>query len=294
VFNPSFETHSVCPSTLSSNGDDQVSRINGWSSSNNTPDFYDVCSTTSITSVPKNVLGYQYAYDGTSYTGIVVYNKNTFFRETISSKLTNSLTIGVKYFISFKISLAEDVNYNFCGINKVGLLLSTKKYDLINTSPINNFAHIYSSNIDIDTINWKTISGVIVADSNYQYVNIGNFFDDSNINYSVLNSVASDSYYYIDDIRISTDSILGLALKLNEKTYQETGIKVYPNPTTDKILIKSLHQIQKIFLFDEVGKEIIGIERVETLDLSHLQNGFYFLKIEYNNSQTVYKKVIKT
>ncbi|MCW3077477.1 MAG: hypothetical protein JWO32_2086 [Bacteroidetes bacterium] len=290
--NPSFESYTSCPNTLSSNGDDEVARVTEWYSSNNSPDFFNTCSTTTICGVPNNIIGSQSAFDGNSYCGFIAYNKSSFYREIISAALSTSMTIGIKYFVSFKVSLGEDNNFKFCGVNNLGILLSTKKYDLVNLSPINNYAHIYASTIVTDTLNWTKISGIINADSNYKYLNIGNFFDDINTSKTILNPTASDSYYYIDDVRISTDSLFGLSTGLEEIDW-ENQINIYPNPTIDKIKIGTKIPVLKLCLFDNIGRLMIINENVKELNVEDLSEGLYFLKLELPNNQIIIKRVIK-
>lgn len=65
------------------------------------------------------------------------------------------------------------------------------------TTLMSNSAHVYSDSLLNDTANWVQIKGSFIADSAYQYVVIGNFFDDFNTD--TLNC-SSASYAFIDMI----------------------------------------------------------------------------------------------
>ena len=79
-------------------------------------------------------------------------------------------------------------------------------------------------------MNWTTISGSFISDSAYQYVSIGNFFDDANTTLIQMQDTVFDrsAYYYIDDAYVSSDSLAG---GIAEQDVQG-NIKTYPNPFT--------------------------------------------------------------
>ena len=62
-------------------------------------------------------------------------------------------------------------------------------------------------------------------------------------------------------------------------------IKIYPNPTTGEIVVSGQLSDVSVEVFDIVGKKQesrkseIGKSEIE-IDISHLSNGIYFLKID--------------
>ena len=200
VFNPSFEIYDTCPTAYA-----QIYRLNGWEASLNTPDYFNVCaSAASTVGVPNVYHGYQLPATGNAYCGFVYYNMGGNYREVISSQLTTSLTIGQKYFISFKSSYAAGPSLYGVANNKMGVKFSTVLYNSSSPPPINNFAHVYSSVIITDTTNWIKTIGSFIADSSYQYINIGNFFDDAHTD-TIRLTGSGNNYYYLDDITVSTE-----------------------------------------------------------------------------------------
>jgi len=204
VYNGNFEDYTICPS--SSGG---VQNCVGWFSAASSPDYFNVCASSMAFLVPNNSWGYQQPYDGNAYMGGATYFQNYAYREPVRGTLIESLVAGTTYYVSFKVSLAE--MQSNCGSNKIGALFTTLQYtNLSNPAPIVNYAQVYTNDIITDTANWTTVSGTFVADSAYNYVMIGNFFDNSQTDIHILGSQLNSlySYYYIDDVCVSTDASL--------------------------------------------------------------------------------------
>jgi len=206
VPNPSFEDYTSCP-----NGSGQVNKATGWDSYNSSPEYFHYCST--VVSVPDNWgFGYQCSATGNAHCGFIAYNPwSPNNRELIGRQLSNALIPGEIYYVNMKVSLGEWSN---CATNKLGILFSTIPYDGPSSPPINNSSHIYASAIITDTINWLTITGSFIADSAYEYIIIGNFFDDANTDTSINdNSNLCKSYYFVDDVCVSMDSLTCVDIK---------------------------------------------------------------------------------
>jgi putative ABC transport system permease protein len=57
VVNPSFETHSLCPSNTGADVDKAI----GWDTCRSSADYFHTCGTNSFSQIPKNYFGYTYA-----------------------------------------------------------------------------------------------------------------------------------------------------------------------------------------------------------------------------------------
>ncbi|MCE9539028.1 MAG: T9SS type A sorting domain-containing protein [Bacteroidetes bacterium] len=301
VPNPSFEQYSNCPHL--SQQDCLLSSVTSWYSAGYTPDYFNSCDSPSGSfecGTPQNFAGYQYPASGNGYAFIGTYAVMTYpnLREYLGTKLINPLEIGKKYFVSFKISRAD--RFVYCATNKVGALFSTVSYNLgsdsCNFSPgllPHNFAHVYSTQIITDTANWTTITGSFIADSAYQYIIIGNHFDDNNTDTSICSNNNSESYYYIDDIYVSIDSTNGI-----EQNNVEQHISVYPTITDDIVFVQiNVPTETNIKIYDLFGKLIvsqISLPSVKNkISLSKYDVGIYILSVNINNT-TITKKIIKT
>jgi len=84
-----------------------------------------------------------------------------------------------------------------------------------------------------------------------------------------------------------------------EETELEIGITIYPNPTQDRLFIKtetSQKKPLKFSLYNLQGKLIIQeslVAEYESFDLSNLSTGVYLVHIIDNNGKKVSRKIIK-
>ena len=103
-------------------------------------------------------------------------------------------------------------------------------------------------------------------------------------------NAANKSVNLLDAIQIvKNDDLLIESVSIDKK------IIVYPNPTSGKLNIKSDSLIQGIELIDISGRQILSQQKdfhEETIDVSQLLSGVYFLNIKVEG-KTVTKKIIK-
>ena len=112
VSNPSFETYNTCP-----NNGAQIYFSNGWYqpvkylglsvNQCSSSEYYNTCTLNSSIFVPANQGGFQYAKSGFGYAGIALAVPESDYQEYIATSLTDTLTNGKNYFVSFFISLAD-------------------------------------------------------------------------------------------------------------------------------------------------------------------------------------------
>jgi hypothetical protein len=292
VLNPSFEEYFQCP-----NGLIQLDRCKYWESFGNTPDYFNACATNGVT-LPNSVFGFQYAHNGAAVAGLIPYRIPTSpdgpnYREFIGSQLVNNLIIGQKYFFSFY------VNYSFyhpnqaMACNNLGLLFSTVSFNTNNPPPLNNFANIHESAILTDTVNWIKVSASFVADSAYEFVILGNFFDDQHTDTLSFTSAPDSPYYYIDDVCVTTDSIyneiwtssFGNALVFD---YQF----LYPTLSSGIFHIGKIPK--QIQVFNTAGQFIYEYKEFSSnvIDLSFLNSDLYIIHILYNDQKISNQKIL--
>lgn len=100
---------------------------------------------------------------------------------------------------------------------------------------------------------------------------------------------------------VGKDLTPGLPLEINPdlspcnnlsiSDYHLFSASIYPNPTSDKILINSSLTINKVEVYNVLGHKV-GVYNAKTIDLSNQADGIYFVKI-YSKSMITTKKVIK-
>jgi hypothetical protein len=310
VPNPSFESYTLCPTSFTGSSNNFDGLINWWVSSPS-PDYFNACANTytnGCVGVPYNGYGYQKAYSGAAYCGFYTMNNinsssPTNYREYLSTQLTSTLTIGTKYYFSMQVSCAITYDTSFtlyctqgpnAAINKIGALFTTNKYDLSHNLSYRNFAHVYANTVIADTANWTQIKGSFISDSTYQYISLGNFFDDShtdtlslirtpNWHNPQLNYV---SYYYIDEIIVSTDSLLTAGI--NKPPSSVNDILIYPNPAENGVIhVKVAYPYSDILIYDYYGTLVKETKTnvSNDVDVSELANGMYLIKIKNNKQQ---------
>jgi len=281
VPNPSFESYTLCPHSAS------LSNIyaSAWTNCGITPDYFNACCTHSFCgikdcSVPYNYAGYQLAASGQAYCGLVVYVNSQFqsnVREFIGAQLLSPLTVGVKYYVSFKACRAIGTCFSSnIATNKLGIKFSMTSYNQFSPPPLNNFAHIFSSAIISDTTNWTMIKGSFVADQNYTHILVGNFFNDINTDTLSVGTPEITGYYFVDDFVVGTDSLTELLTDIEVNDNTQEVFQLLPNPSQSSITVqfnnpnRTLHTFK---MYDLNGTEVFSISNISSNTFTVSRNG---------------------
>lgn len=285
VPNPSFENYSACVDFP-----DQVYKATGWYAYRGTPDYFNSCDTVdTLCSVPKNAWGYQTPHFGNAYCGFFSFgipNATANYREIIGAQLINPLSIGTKYYVSFYINMTYGSYYTTrIATNKIGALFSTIPFNTAsNPEPINNFSHVYTDSIVTDTLGWFHVFGSFIADSTYDYIGIGNFFDATHTDTILFENPTLGSYYFVDDVCVSTDSLC-----LNFNSISETNsiplINIYPNPSEGRIFIKStVDDILQADVYDICNRKIKSSKVNNSKSFIDVdENGIYLISVSFKD-----------
>ncbi len=86
-------------------------------------------------------------------------------------------------------------------------------------------------------------------------------------------------------------SSLSNTLGVNEVVINEKNILVYPNPTSDFIYLKTSLLIEKVELYDALGKSVLKTKNINKIPVNNLSKGVYLLKI-YSENKSISKKII--
>ncbi len=203
--NPSFEEHSYCPVNFNQG---QMEIVKDWrQASQGTADYFNACSR--LVGVPDNSFGYQEAKEGEGFLGLISFapSKRN-YREYMQAKLTQPMSGGQLYCVSFFISSADRAEYVSDGLGAVFTEHKVKnpEYGHIPMTPhLSNPA----GNILDDSESWILLSDVFEAKGKEQYVTIGNFLPDTKIDIKRRNLIEDgqkrkweSAYYFIDDLSI--------------------------------------------------------------------------------------------
>lgn len=86
-----------------------------------------------------------------------------------------------------------------------------------------------------------------------------------------------------------------LCLDLGTETIQEQTTMLYPNPASDILFIKTdgVTATSNIDFYDIMGKKVFSTFNQAEINIGHLPNGLYFVKIESDKSSQTNKLIIK-
>jgi len=122
-----------------------------------------------------------------------------------------------------------------------------------------------------------------VLDANDVWNNLAPTIDD-------VNNILSYDFTELVGFKQVTASASSATLTIKTETLNDI-VRVYPNPTTDKIIIVS-NSPQHATLFNTVGQKILESNALE-LDVTDLPTGFYLLNLQNTKNQISTFKIIK-
>jgi hypothetical protein len=86
-------------------------------------------------------------------------------------------------------------------------------------------------------------------------------------------------------------SVFPVPTYLNNNSFNQNPISIYPNPTNGMVTVESNDRIDSLELWDIQGRKLIT-QKNKIIDLTSFQKGTYFLKIKTNNQQQT-QQIIK-
>ncbi|MBV6460533.1 MAG: hypothetical protein HJHJAOHD_00648 [Flavobacteriales bacterium] len=188
---------------------------NFWSEPDwSTPDYFNECNNfvyKNVAGVPQNRFGYEFAFTGNAYIGLVVFENYSSIREYIQGTLKESLKEDTIYCISFRISHADSTNY-YINANNIGIWFIDYKSDYTITPYLTDSLTYIQQKVSFvqEDFYIENDSGWIELKMNYKakgdekYFVIGNFALTSNIDTLKKNntSISKNSCYYLDEVSI--------------------------------------------------------------------------------------------
>ena len=239
--------------------------------------------------------------NGKGYLGMFTYASGN-YREYIETELTQTLTPGNSYLISFY------VNKNFNApqvMNKIGALLTTDKVLVTNNSSTNFFGSnlpfepqvAWNDSFYVQGDKWYNVSAIIVADKPYKFLTIGNFETNSGTN--IQNSGSNipgqffaqpASYINIEDVVVAEvpavidDSCKATVAAIPTiKQPVKSTLLIYPNPARSTINW-SLNELNNkeftVEVFSLTGQIIYTAKTKSTsLSIEKYLPGIYFMRV---------------
>jgi len=162
----------------------------------------------------------------------------------------------------------------------------------------NNFTHI--ANQPIELVLFEIISdmgngnnpatGQIILAENSDPNIIPNFYE-SFMNINLQDGNGTQDYF--GEHTPGSNSINFETLSVGENILETVDISIYPNPASEFINIESTKTIDKIELYDLLGKRVLRTTETNQIKINHLPNGVYLLKVFSDNKSITKKIVIK-
>lgn len=247
---------------------------------------------TALTNVPTvtnqngSDLGvFEVTLNGTTYKSISAYNDG-FYLNRVASQPTTTLVANTAYTMTVKVGVGNTTDDELVDVyidyNNDGSFNTTNER-IHQTAAANG-----KKNGDVFTINFTTpASGDFINSQKLRMRVISGF--DNGVD-TIANSYTSD-VGNIEDYSVVFNPVLAVAY--NEINSNE--IKIYPNPTNIILNIsnETNNELTSVTIFDTLGKQVFKGSSSEKVFVGNLENGIYFLKLEFNNNSVITKRFIK-
>ena len=221
VLNGSFEQHINCPYEA-----DQIKYAHYWNSIDTSwspgdiilpshcgcyPEYINICGT-GICTAPNGSGFYQNPRSGNGMAQSEVYYDYGIAGldeyNYLQGKLSNHLTIGQSYCVTFFVNKE---NYTSYSINKIGAYLDDGTIDTCHNCDVPQTQYtpqILDTTIVSDTFGWVKIQGSFIAIGTEKFITIGDFFDTGNVNKIAYSGVGYTGLYLFDDVSvIASDAV---------------------------------------------------------------------------------------
>ena len=275
----------------------------GWFSTAGSGDYFLSCLPYgAFNGVPLSMIAFQYPQDGSAYVGVITYHDNG-SREYFAIELAEPLQVGATYYASFYASASwngsETNPQCWVASSGVGMHFSmqAQQWEFPDPMPpIANSAQIYAPEILADTVNWVLVSGSFVADSAYQYVIIGNHFDNPNTDTIHFGNFPWNpaAHMLIDNVCVSLDPV-GCPLAVGVLEARFDGVVLFPNPAVSEVRLSGLTQNTHLWIRDALGRLVwAGSTTTGTwhMDVGRWARGVYSLRMDQGGTQRTFKFVL--
>lgn len=295
VPNPSFEEYLECPYSTA----EFHTQVLDWYSFAVTPDYFHSCSNDleAYAGVPANAWGFQWPITGEAYAGFITYSYNINEREYMACPLIENLEIGEEYYVMFYVSLIDggDIDYWHCASDHFGakFFIDPEYTPEVSDNPYlpENSADIEYNEMITDTDNWKLIDGWFTAVQEYNWLALGNFYDDDHSDTMQLGYWEGClAIYYVENVCVAKNPEDCDYLKqesdvnsVDEPNDPENSILVFPNPSSGLFQVESSSPLTAIRVYNPIGQLIlnkkVGGQR-STINGTIWSKGLYIIEVE--------------
>jgi hypothetical protein len=248
---------------------------------------------------------YVYPHSDSSCIGLSVYSKGVVgnghnVRMIVQGRLSAPLITNHQYKFSVWVQLFDTIYPWFGDIGKIYAVNSFSAYfsqqKIMPAGASSNYLlniNNYTPQVQIwqmvtDTQHWVLLQDTFIAAGGEQYISIGNFKPDNQIQTQLVDSIrnlAAFSYYFFDDV-----SLVDITPNGVESVERSNGINLYPNPADKEISIayNDIPTNSKIQIINYLGivvadYEINNTKSKQTISVENFAAGLYFCNIISTN-----------
>ncbi len=278
VPNGDFENYSALPSATG-----QYGNCVDWGNANGmgSPDYFHVLGSFAA-ALPNTPFASVMPFSGDAIMGFAAMGlSGNNYREYPSIQLSSAMEIGGTYNVSFHITNGEsDHSYGY-SCDRLGLCFSTGSLTQLNSSPIAGTPQ-WEMTGQLWSTSWLAVNFNFVADSSYNQLTIGNFYNDVSTSYTsqVEGETSEGVYYFIDNVSVVRDPTVSINHYLPDNSFT-----VSPNPSTGDIIIRLKeiatgtisirNSVGQLFISESINEQIHKIE-------FNAPSGIYFIQLESN------------
>lgn len=232
----------------------------------------------------------------------VVINNSTFVNNDYNGTYGNSITASgngsVNLNVNNTIFWQNTVNGTAATRDISDGLVST--YDVFIRNSIANVSSNAGTNGTFSATNVTTLDPAtdnLNLDAEYKPTSASNYIVDQGDNAYYDIALFGDLDLSGNDRVFNTTIDLGAyeynsTLSVDDISLDENTVKLYPNPATDVVNIKTNQTIKNVRVFNVNGQKVLDIANQSQINISNLPTGMYFLNINTNQSnQTI--KILK-
>lgn len=268
VVNGHFSYYDECPGPLRHV---EMTAVSSWRQpTEGTPDYYHPCGHPT-TSVPDNLYGSMEPAAGDGYVGMHLYvDDHDYFddKEYVMGLFSEPMQEGAQYLVRFNAALAQNSRY---AIPHVSAYLTTKPiytktlgtlfYKELHVKDCHRawikrfpIPQVKSDSIDWKPGVWETIADTITAKGGEQYIILGSFIHNDDIEAVLANPDAryNTAYYYFDNVQVEMTAPPPAHLTKNKPNKEPTK-KITPQLTlADSLKPGFTFELENIFFeFDK-------------------------------------------
>jgi len=240
IKNPSFEEVTNCEWQ----GNAGLVFSTDWvnAATNSSVDLYHPCDSSDYFVPPATITGYQLPHDGAAFIGLAWTFSGLSFREYAQSKFKVQLSGGERYCFNLFFVAA---GYTKFGSDGLGVFFSDTAIYCGGDSCVFTFVPQFQTppgEPQIDSVNWKSISGIYAATGTENYLTLGCFYPDSLLVLGLANPLSPfviDLNYFIDDLSLSlcrapvlgvdTTLVYGNSIMLGDTAQDVARYQWYPS-----------------------------------------------------------------